>query len=43
MKGSPQEISRLLIAWSDGDHAALDELTPLVYAEFAAYRETLQA
>jgi len=33
MKGSPQEISRLLIAWSDGDHAALDELAPLVYAE----------
>ena len=33
MKGSPQEISRLLIAWSDGDHSALDELVPLVYGE----------
>jgi RNA polymerase sigma factor (TIGR02999 family) len=33
MKGSPQEISRLLIAWSDGEQAALDELVPLVYEE----------
>jgi RNA polymerase sigma factor (TIGR02999 family) len=33
MKGSPQEISRLLVAWSDGDQAALDELVPLVYEE----------
>jgi RNA polymerase sigma factor (TIGR02999 family) len=33
MEGSPQEISRLLIAWSDGDHTALDELMPLVYEE----------
>ncbi|HEX6730118.1 MAG TPA: sigma-70 family RNA polymerase sigma factor [Pyrinomonadaceae bacterium] len=30
---SPEEISRLLIAWGDGDQAALEELTPLVYAE----------
>jgi RNA polymerase sigma factor (TIGR02999 family) len=33
MKGSPQKISRLLIAWSDGDQAAFDELVPLVYEE----------
>jgi RNA polymerase sigma factor (TIGR02999 family) len=33
MKGSPQEISRLLMAWSDGQQAALDELVPLVYEE----------
>jgi RNA polymerase sigma factor (TIGR02999 family) len=30
---SSVEISRLLRAWSDGDPAALDQLTPLVYAE----------
>jgi RNA polymerase sigma-70 factor (ECF subfamily) len=30
---SPQEITQLLVAWSDGDQAALDELTPLVYEE----------
>ena len=33
MEGSPQEISRLLIAWSDGEQAAVDELVPLVYDE----------
>lgn len=33
MKGSPQEISHLLSAWSDGDQAALNELVPLVYEE----------
>jgi RNA polymerase sigma factor (TIGR02999 family) len=32
--GSPTaEVTRLLQAWSGGDHAALDRLTPLVYAE----------
>ena len=30
---SPQEITRLLFDWSRGDKAALDKLTPLVYAE----------
>ncbi len=30
---SSVEISRLLRAWSDGDRAALDQLTPLVYTE----------
>lgn len=29
----PQEVTRLLIAWSNGDQAALDELLPLVYQE----------
>ena len=27
------ELTQLLIAWSDGDQAALDKLTPLVYEE----------
>ena len=30
---SPKEITRLLVAWSDGDEVALEELTPLVYEE----------
>ena len=30
---SPQEITRLLLAWSDGDQAALEQLAPLVYDE----------
>jgi hypothetical protein len=27
------EVTRLLLAWSHGDRAALDELTPHVYRE----------
>ena len=30
---TPQEITRLLVAWGAGDEAALAELTPLVYEE----------
>ena len=30
---SPKEITRLLVAWGDGDDAALEELTPLVYQQ----------
>jgi len=30
---SSQEITQLLLAWSDGDEAALDQLIPLVSAE----------
>jgi RNA polymerase sigma factor (TIGR02999 family) len=30
---SPQQITRLLVAWGDGDESALEELTPLVHAE----------
>ena len=30
---SSQGITQLLLAWSDGDQAALEKLTPLVYAE----------
>lgn len=30
---SPHEVTRLLIDWSNGDQAALDQLMPLVYAE----------
>lgn len=30
---APQEVTELLIAWSDGDRGALDKLLPLVEAE----------
>ena len=30
---SPQEVTQLLVAWSNGDRAALDSLMPLVYGE----------
>ena len=30
---SPKEVSRLLVAWSNGDQAALEALVPLVYEE----------
>lgn len=30
---SPKDISQLLLAWSDGDQSALDELAPLVHEE----------
>lgn len=30
---SPKEITRLLVAWGDGDEAALEQLTPLVHEE----------
>ena len=30
---SPKEITRLLVAWGDGDQQALEELTPLVYQQ----------
>ena len=30
---SPHDITQLLVKWSDGDAAALEELTPLIYAE----------
>ncbi len=30
---APQEVTRLLVAWGNGDQAALDELLPLVYQE----------
>ena len=30
---SPKEITQLLIAWGDGDEAALEQLTPLVYQQ----------
>jgi len=32
----PRTITRLLIDWCNGDNAALDELTPLVYGELHA-------
>jgi len=30
---SPEEITRLLVSWGNGDQAALDQLMPLVYDE----------
>src|ERR1044072_8633740 len=30
---SSKEITRLLVAWSDGDESALDQLAPLIHAE----------
>jgi RNA polymerase sigma-70 factor (ECF subfamily) len=33
METSVQEVTRLLNAWIDGDRAALEKLTPLVYQE----------
>src|SRR5689334_24521126 len=33
MEASSQSVSQLLQRWSDGDSGALDQLTPLVYAE----------
>ena len=30
---NPHEVSRLLLAWSEGDKAAMDQLIPLVYGE----------
>ena len=33
MTHSPKEITRLLVAWGDGDESALADLTPLVYEE----------
>ena len=30
---SPEDVTLLLLAWSDGDRAALDKLVPLVYDE----------
>src|SRR4051812_27613043 len=29
----PQEVTRLLLAWSQGEQAALEQLAPLVYEE----------
>ena len=33
MSAIPQEITRLLLRWNQGDEAALDQLVPLVYPE----------
>src|SRR5262245_57181325 len=36
---SPNEVTQLLLAWSDGDQTALEELTSLVYAELRRLAE----
>lgn len=33
MTASPHEVTQMLVAWGDGDSAALDRLMPLVYEE----------
>ena len=33
MVARQEELTRLLQAWRDGDRAALDQLTPLIYGE----------
>ena len=33
MMPSSNEVTNLLVAWSDGDQTALDKLMPLVHAE----------
>ncbi|HEY6400776.1 MAG TPA: ECF-type sigma factor [Blastocatellia bacterium] len=33
LEPNPHEVTQLLLAWSEGDKAALDQLMPLVYAE----------
>jgi RNA polymerase sigma-70 factor (ECF subfamily) len=30
---SSKEITRLLVAWSEGDHSALEQLSPLIHSE----------
>jgi len=44
MQSSAHEVTQLLRAWSEGDHEALDKLTPLVYDELhrAAHRYMAQ-
>ena len=32
-QASPEEVTGLLLAWSDGEQTALEKLMPLVYAE----------
>src|SRR5271169_4556859 len=32
-QGEPQEVTRLLLAWNEGDESALEKLVPLVYQE----------
>jgi hypothetical protein len=33
IKPSSHDVAQLLMAWSDGDQTALEQLTPLVYRE----------
>ena len=33
LMASPPNVTQLLVAWSNGDHAALEDLTPLVHRE----------
>ena len=33
MTTSPQQVTKLLVDWSNGNQEALEQLTPLVYGE----------
>ncbi len=33
MSDTPEDVTRMLIRWSEGDREALDRLMPLVYDE----------
>jgi len=39
---SPKDISQLLLAWGEGDEAALEQLAPLVHEELERQGHTLQ-
>jgi len=32
-QGASQEVTRILVAWSDGDESPLERVVPLVYQE----------
>ena len=38
-----RDVTELLLAWSDGDHAALEELVPLVHAELHRLAKRMMA
>lgn len=39
-KSSPQEVTQLLLDWRNGDQAALEKLTPLLYGELRRLAES---
>ncbi len=38
---TPHAVTRLLLAWSQGEQAALEKLAPLVYAELRRIRSSV--
>lgn len=43
MSAAPEEITQLLVSWSKGDEAALDQLIPLVYPQLRKLARTYMA